>query len=606
MIILGISAFYHDSAAALCRDGKIIAAAQEERFSRVKHDARFPADAIRFCLDYAGIAADQVDIVCYYDKPLLTFERLLDTYFAFAPRGFRSFSKALSLWLNFKLHIPREIKRDIGEGFDGGILFSQHHLSHAASTFYPSPFERAAIVTIDGVGEWSTTTIGRGEGNRIEILKEIRFPHSLGLLYSAFTYYLGFTVNSGEYKLMGLAPYGEPKYVDLILEKLVDVKDDGSLWMDMRYFDYCHGLRMTSRKFHDLFGMKPKRPDEPFSQKQLDIAASIQEVTNQIMFKLARHAKEITGEKNLCLAGGCALNSVANGLIRRAGIFERIFIQPAAGDAGGAIGAALMAWHLFLGNGRMPEAMDGQSGSYLGPSYSSEEIRTFLDSIGAVYHKLECKETPTVIAEAIDHQKIVGLLQGRMEFGPRALGARSILADARSPKTQSKLNLKIKFRESFRPFAPAVLREDVADYFEDDCDSPYMLLVEPIKKSIRNRPSEAEQNLRGIDRLRTIRSSVPAVTHVDYSGRLQTVTKERNGIFYDIISAFKQRTGCSVIVNTSFNIRGEPIVNTPQEAYRCFMFTDMDMLVLENFVLHKSEQPPYPGAAKYRKSFGVD
>ena len=606
MIILGISAFYHDSAAALCRDGKIIAAAQEERFSRVKHDARFPADAIRFCLDYAGIAADQVDIVCYYDKPLLTFERLLDTYFAFAPRGFLSFSKVLSLWLNFKLHIPREIKRDIGEGFDGGILFSQHHLSHAASTFYPSPFERAAIVTIDGVGEWSTTTIGRGEGNRIEILKEIRFPHSLGLLYSAFTYYLGFTVNSGEYKLMGLAPYGEPKYVDLILEKLVDVKDDGSLWMDMRYFDYCHGLRMTSRKFHDLFGMKPKRPDEPFSQKQLDIAASIQEVTNQIMFKLARHAKEITGEKNLCLAGGCALNSVANGLIRRAGIFERIFIQPAAGDAGGAIGAALMAWHLFLGNGRMPEAMDGQSGSYLGPSYSSEEIRTFLDSIGAVYHKLECKETPTVIAEAIDHQKIVGLLQGRMEFGPRALGARSILADARSPKTQSKLNLKIKFRESFRPFAPAVLREDVADYFEDDCDSPYMLLVEPIKKSIRNRPSEAEQNLRGIDRLRTIRSSVPAVTHVDYSGRLQTVTKERNGIFYDIISAFKQRTGCSVIVNTSFNIRGEPIVNTPQEAYRCFMFTDMDMLVLENFVLHKSEQPPYPGAAKYRKSFGVD
>jgi len=606
MHILGISAFYHDSAAALCRDGKIIAAAQEERFSRVKHDARFPADAIRFCLDYAGIAANQVDIVCYYDKPLLTFERLLDTYFAFAPRGFRSFSKALSLWLNFKLHIPREIKRGLGDGFKGGILYSQHHLSHAASAFFPSPFERAAIVTIDGVGEWSTTTIGRGEGNRIEILKEIRFPHSLGLLYSAFTYYLGFTVNSGEYKLMGLAPYGEPKYVDLILEKLVDVKDDGSLWMDMRYFDYCHGLRMTSSRFHDLFGMKPKRPDEPFNEKQLDIAASIQEVTNQIMLKLARHAKEITGEKNLCLAGGCALNSVANGLIRRTGMFDNLFIQPAAGDAGGAIGAALAAWHIFLGNERMPETMDSQSGSYLGPSYGEGEIAYFLDSIGAVYQKRERIEIPTVIAEAIDAQKVVGLLQGRMEFGPRALGARSILADARSPETQSKLNLKIKFRESFRPFAPAVLREDVTDYFDGDCDSPYMLLVEPIKESIRNRPPEAEQSLRGIDRLRSLRSSVPAVTHVDYSGRLQTVTKERNGVFYDIIRAFKERTGCSVIVNTSFNIRGEPIVNTPQEAYRCFMFTEMDMLVLENFVLHKSEQPPYPGSDEYRKSFGVD
>ena len=606
MYILGISAFYHDSAAALCRDGKIIAAAQEERFSRVKHDARFPADAIRFCLDYAGIAANQVDIVCYYDKPLLTFERLLDTYFAFAPRGFRSFSKALSLWLNFKLHIPREIKRGLGDGFKGGILYSQHHLSHAASAFFPSPFERAAIVTIDGVGEWSTTTIGRGEGNRIEILKEIRFPHSLGLLYSAFTYYLGFTVNSGEYKLMGLAPYGEPKYVDLILEKLVDVKDDGSLWMDMRYFDYCHGLRMTSSRFHDLFGMKPKRPDEPFNEKQLDIAASIQEVTNQIMLKLARHAKEITGEKNLCLAGGCALNSVANGLIRRTGMFDNLFIQPAAGDAGGAIGAALAAWHIFLGNERMPETMDSQSGSYLGPSYGEGEIAYFLDSIGAVYQKRERIEIPTVIAEAIDAQKVVGLLQGRMEFGPRALGARSILADARSPETQSKLNLKIKFRESFRPFAPAVLREDVTDYFDGDCDSPYMLLVEPIKESIRNRPPEAEQSLRGIDRLRSLRSSVPAVTHVDYSGRLQTVTKERNGVFYDIIRAFKERTGCSVIVNTSFNIRGEPIVNTPQEAYRCFMFTEMDMLVLENFVLHKSEQPPYPGSDEYRKSFGVD
>lgn len=606
MHILGISAFYHDSAAALCRDGRIIAAAQEERFSRVKHDARFPTNAVRFCLDYAGISADQVDIVCYYDKPLLTFERLLDTYFAFAPRGLRSFSKALSLWLNFKLHIPREIRRGISDGFDGGTLFSRHHLSHAASAFYPSPFERAAIVTIDGVGEWSTTTIGRGEGRLIEIIKEIRFPHSLGLLYSAFTYYLGFTVNSGEYKLMGLAPYGEPKYVDLILEKLIDVKDDGSFWMDMSYFDYCHGLRMTSRRFHDLFGMKPKHPDEPFNEKQLDIAASIQEVTNQVMLKLARHAKEVTGEKNLCLAGGCALNSVANGLIRRSGMFDNIFIQPAAGDAGGAIGAALAAWYIFLGNERIPEPHDSQQGSYLGPAHTPDEIMAFLDSIGAKYQRYSRDEIPDVIAEAIDQQQVVGLLQGRMEFGPRALGARSILADARSPETQSKLNLKIKFRESFRPFAPAVLREDVADYFESDCESPYMLLVEPIRKSIRNRPTETEASLRGIDRLRSLRSTVPAVTHVDYSGRLQTVTHERNGIFYDIIRAFKQRTGCSVIVNTSFNIRGEPIVNTPQEAYRCFMYTDMDMLVLENFVLLKSEQPPYPGADDYRRSFGVD
>ena len=606
MYILGISAFYHDSAAALSCDGKIIAAAQEERFSRVKHDARFPEHAIRYCLEYAGITPKEIDIVCYYDKPLLTFERLLDTYFAFAPRGIQSFSKALSLWLNFKLHIPREIKRGIGDGFKWQILFSQHHLSHAASTFYVSPFDRAAIVTIDGVGEWSTTTIGRGRDNGIEIFKEIRFPHSLGLLYSAFTYCLGFTVNSGEYKLMGLAPYGKPKYVDLILDTLVDVKDDGSLWLDMRYFDYCCGLRMTSRRFHQLFGMSPKKPDEPFNQKQLDLAASVQEVTNQVMLKLARHAGELTGEDNLCLAGGCALNSVANGLIRRERIFENIFIQPAAGDAGGAIGAALATWHIFLGNDRVPERDDSQSGSYLGPSYSADDIKAFLDSIGAAYRQRGHDDIPRLIAEAIDQQKVVGLLQGRMEFGPRALGARSILADARSPKMQSKLNLKIKFRESFRPFAPAVLREDVADYFEQECDSPYMLLVEPLKEAIRNQPTASDQTLTGIARLKSIRSTIPAVTHVDYSGRLQTVTRERNGVFYDIIRAFKERTGCSVIVNTSFNIRGEPIVNAPQEAYRCFMFTDMDMLVLENIVLHKSEQPPYPGAGDYRKSFGVD
>lgn len=606
MYVLGISAFYHDSAAALCKDGRIIAAAQEERFSRVKHDSRFPASAIGFCLDYAGIDASQLEVVCYYDKPLLTFERLLDTYFAFAPRGFRSFSKALSIWLNYKLHVSRETNRGLEGRYRGKLLFSQHHLSHAASAFYPSPFESAAIVTIDGVGEWSTTTIGKGEGKRIEILKEIKFPHSLGLLYSAFTYYLGFAVNSGEYKLMGLAPYGKPKYVDLIFDNLIDLKDDGSFWMDMSYFDYCSGLRMTSRKFHQLFGMSPRKPDEPFNDKQLDIAASIQEVTNQVMLRLARHARALTGESNLVLAGGCALNSVANGLIRREGIFDKLFIQPAAGDAGGAIGAALAAWHLFLDNDRDVDSNDRQSGSYLGPACTGAEIKSFLDSIGAIYREYDSSQVAEIVAEAIDDQKVVGLVQGRMEFGPRALGARSILADARSSEMQSKLNLKIKFRESFRPFAPAVLREDVAEYFEYDCDSPYMLLVEPIKRAIRSAPDERESQLTGIDRLKTVRSSIPAVTHVDYSGRLQTVTQDRNGLFYEIIKAFKLRTGCGVIVNTSFNIRGEPIVNTPQEAYRCFMYTDMDMLVLEHFVLYKSEQSPCPGAERYRRQFGVD
>jgi carbamoyltransferase len=606
MYALGISAFYHDSATALCLDGKIIAAAQEERFTRIKHDSRFPTNAIAFCLDFAGIDASQVEIVCYYDKPLLTFERLLDTYFAFAPRGFRSFSKALAVWLNYKLHIPREISKGLGESFKGEILFSQHHLSHAASAFYPSPFQSAAIITVDGVGEWSTTTIGRGNGNQIKLLEEIRFPHSLGLLYSAFAYYLGFTVNSGEYKLMGLAPYGSPRYVDLILDELIDLKEDGSFWMDMSYFDYCGGLRMTSRKFHELFGLPPKRPDAQFEQKHLDLAASIQEVTNRVMLRLAHHAAELTGETKLVLAGGCALNSVANGIIRREQIFHDLFIQPAAGDAGAAIGAALAAWHLYLGNDRAPEPEDGQLGSYLGPSYRSAEIKSWLDSIGARYQEFDRGQLATCIAEAIDSQKVVGLLHGRMEFGPRALGARSILADARSSEMQSKLNLKIKFRESFRPFAPAVLREDVVEYFDYDCDSPYMLLVEPIKESLRRNPTAQESHLTGIDRLKVVRSSIPAVTHVDLSGRLQTVTKERNGFFYDVIKAFKHRTGCDVIVNTSFNIRGEPIVNTPQEAYRCFMFTDMDMLVLEDFVLHKSEQPPFPGVEEYRRSFGVD
>ena len=606
MNILGISAFYHDAAAALVRDGQITAAAHEERFSRVKHDARFPAGAVAACLRVAGISAEEIDLVCYYDKPLLTFDRLMETYLASAPRGVQSFAKALPLWLHHKLHIPREIKRGLGGDFRGRILFSQHHLSHAASAFYPSPFERAAILTIDGVGEWSTTTIGRGNGKQIEILEEIRFPHSLGLLYSAFTYYLGFAVNSGEYKLMGLAPYGEPKYADLILDKLIDVKPDGSFHLDMSYFDYCAGLRMTSKKFHRLFGLEPKQPDEPFNEKQLDLAASIQEVTNRIMLKLARHVRELTGESKLCLAGGVSLNSVANGLIRRAGIFDDIWIQPAAGDAGGALGAALAAWHLHLGKDRSVNPADSQSGSYLGPAHTPAEIARYLDNVGAKYQQHSYPEAAARIAEAIDNQLVVGLVQGRMEYGPRALGARSILADARSPETQSRLNLKIKFRESFRPFAPAVLQEDVSTYFEGEFASSYMLLVEPVNQAIRLVPSQSDRELRGLDRLRTIRSSIPAVTHIDYSGRLQTVSRQRNGYFYDIIKAFKDRTGCGVIVNTSFNIRGEPIVNTPEEAYRCFMYTDMDVLVLENIILLKSEQPPFPGAGEYRARFGVD
>jgi carbamoyltransferase len=606
MNILGVSAFYHDSAAALVRDGFIVAAAQEERFTRIKHDSSFPHGAVNYCLNRAGITPDQIDYVCYYDKPLLTFERLLETYQAFAPRGFRSFLKALPLWLNFKLQIPREIRRGLGGRFNGNLLFSRHHLSHAAAAFYPSPFESAAILTVDGVGEWSTTTLGRGQGNRVELHKEIKFPHSLGLLYSAFTYYLGFRVNSGEYKLMGLAPYGEPRYVDAILENLLDLKPDGSFWLNMKYFNYGAGLTMTSKRFHDLFGLLPKTASEPFKQEHLDLAASIQQVTNEIILRLARTAKEITGERNLVMAGGVALNSVANGIVRRAGIFDDLFIQPAAGDAGAALGAALLVWYQHLSNNRQPDPDDSQQGSYLGPEYSDGEIARFLDSVNALYDRPPANDIPALVAEAIDNQKIVGYFQGRMEFGPRALGARSILADARSPEMQNRLNLKIKFRESFRPFAPAILGEDVGDYFEHDVESPYMLLVEPFKESVRKRLSEADQGLTGLARLKAIRSNVPAVTHVDYSGRLQTVTRERNGRFYDVIKAFRERTGCPVIVNTSFNIRGEPIVATPAEAYRCFMFTDMDMLVIGSFVLHKDKQPPYPGVLQYRRSFGED
>lgn len=606
MFILGISAFYHDSAAALLDDDRIVAAAQEERFSRVKHDSSFPARAAAFCLQEAGISTDELGIIAYYDKPLLTFERLLDTYLAYAPRGFKSFRKALAVWLNTKLHLPREIRRGLPGPFSGELLFSRHHLSHAASAFFPSPFERAAILTIDGVGEWSTTTIGVGERNGIRLLKEITFPHSLGLLYSAFTYYLGFRVNSGEYKLMGLAPYGQPKYVDLILDKLIDVQEDGSFWMDMSYFNYCSGLEMTSGKFERLFGLPPRRPEEVIKEQHLNIAASIQEVTNRIMLRLAATARDLTGERNLVLAGGVSLNSVANGLIRRSGLFDNIFIQPAAGDAGGALGAALAAWHVHLNRERTPKPGDSQQGSYLGPRYSPDEIKRFLAQVGAKFSEVAVDSLPDRVAELLDRQMVVGLFQGRMEFGPRALGSRSILADARSSKMQSKLNLKIKFRESFRPFAPAILREDVPTYFEEDCESPYMLLVETFNESQRLPLSEEERGLQGLRRLNVHRSAVPAVTHVDYSGRLQTLTRERNGLFYEIVAAFRKRTGCPVVVNTSFNIRGEPIVHSPEEAYRCFMFTEMDGLVLENLILLKEDQPPYPGADLYQESFRPD
>jgi carbamoyltransferase len=608
--ILGISAYYHDSAACLVEDGRIVAAAQEERFTRKKHDATFPSHAVAYCLREAGIAASQVDLVGFYEKPLVKFSRLIETYIACAPKGLQSYLMALPLWLTDKLWLRDDIRSRL-EGYGGEILFGDHHESHAASAFYPSPFEQAAVVTIDGVGEWATSSIGVGRGHTLEILREMRFPHSLGLLYSAFTYFTGFKVNSGEYKVMGLAPYGEPTYVKVIKDHLLQIRDDGSLWMNFEYFTYPHGLTMTGSGFERLFGGPPRLPEGRLTQREMDLARSIQEITEEVMLKMAAFAHRETGLSDLCLAGGVALNCVGNGRIRRDGPFEEIWIQPAAGDAGGSVGVALALWHRYLdkprvsperagtwerssarSSGRVRKYADGMSCSYLGPGFSEEDISQFLEVNGYKARRVDRAALPARVATLLADEKVIGLVLGRMEFGPRALGARSIIGDARSPRMQSVLNLKIKFRESFRPFAPSVLRERVHEWFEIDADSPYMLLVADVR-SDRRLPLPSEANtLWGIDQLNVSRSTIPAVTHVDYSARVQTVRRDTNLAYYDIIEAFYQRTGCPVVVNTSFNVRGEPIVCTPEDAYRCFMRTNMDALVLENFILEKGDQTP--------------
>ena len=609
MDILGISAYYHDSAACLVRDGEIVAAAQEERFSRQKHDHRFPQNAVSYCLREGGIKPPDLDYIVFYDKPLQKFERLLETYLDYAPGGIRSFLQAMPLWLREKFWIREHIAKQCN--YDGKLLFTEHHESHAASAFFPSPFESAAILTIDGVGEWATSAYGRGHDNEIHLLGEIHFPHSLGLLYSAFTYYTGFKVNSGEYKVMGLAPYGEPRYTEKILDELIDLRDDGSLRLNMKYFNYCGGLTMTSKAFDQLFDGPPRKPETRITQREMDLARSVQEVTELAMLKMARHVHKETGEKNLCLAGGVALNCVANGRVLREGPFEQIWIQPAAGDAGGALGAALSVWYQHLGNSRSMVqvcrgGIDGMKGSYLGPSYSHGDIEAFLEGSGAPYRRLPQREVIEKAARALANEKVVGWFQGRMEFGPRALGARSILGDPQSSKMQSLMNLKIKFRESFRPFAPSVLREAVADYFEMDCDSPYMLLVAPVRQEIRRQMSAEQQELFGIDKLNIPRSTIPAITHVDYSARVQTVRRDENEMYYDLISEFARLTGCPVVVNTSFNVRGEPIVCSPEDAYKCFMRTEMDMLVLEDFVLEKEEQGEFVDDVVWQEEFQLD
>jgi carbamoyltransferase len=595
MIILGISAYYHDSAAALVRDGVIVAAAQEERFSRKKHDARFPKSAITYCLAAAGCGLEDVDAVAFYDKPFLKFERLLETYLAFAPRGFESFRSAIPIWLKEKLFLRSTLCEEFSALSDGSVaeklLFSEHHLSHAASAFFPSPFEKAAVLTLDGVGEWATSSLAFGDGNTLEVVKEIHFPHSLGLLYSAFTYYTGFKVNSGEYKVMGLAPYGEPKYVDLIKRHLIDIKNDGSFRLNMEYFDYCTGLTMTNERFHELFGAAPRKAESLLSQRDMDLAASVQAVTEEVVSKLAAGVAAETGMKNLCLAGGVALNCVANGKVLREGRFENLWIQPAAGDAGGALGAALAGYHLYSGQPRKPNsALDAMQGAYLGPEFSQANIEQRLRAVGARFHVFDESTLLSECAAGLTAGKALGWFQGRMEFGPRSLGARSILGDARSPMIQSTLNLKVKYRESFRPFAPAVLAEDVSEWFELDRESPYMLLVAGVKNERRVPQDPMWENLFGIDKLNISRSQIPAVTHVDYSARIQTVHRETNPRFHGLISSFKKITGCPVIVNTSFNIRGEPIVSTPEDAFRCFMGTEIELLAIGNCFLRKEEQ----------------
>ncbi len=615
--ILGISAFYHDSAAALIVDGDIAAAAQEERFSRKKHDPGFPSQAIAYCLEEAGVKPEGLDYIAFYDKPLTKFDRLLETYLAYAPAGFKSFRLAMPLWLKDKLHMRRTLRQRLHAARHARLVFTDHHESHAASAFFPSPFERAAILTIDGVGEWSTATFGVGEGNKLRLLRQLQFPHSLGLLYSAFTFYCGFKVNSGEYKLMGLAPYGRPVYRDLILKHLVRLRPDGSFWMDMAYFNYCQGLTMTNDRFHQLFGGPPRRPESLLEQRHMDVAASIQKVTEEVMMRMAREVHRQTGMKSLVLAGGVALNCVANGLLLREGPFEEVWIQPAAGDAGGALGAAAFVWYHLLEKSRQPNGCDRQKGSLLGPRYSNEQIADFLAEMAAPHQRFEQEsDLLQCVAQMLAEGKIVGWFQGRMEFGPRALGARSIIGDARNTTLQATMNLKIKFRESFRPFAPCVLQERVSDYFalRPGQESPYMLLVAPVLENHRLALSDTDRQTMAAapdlrQRVNVVRSSVPAITHVDYSARIQTVDEKRHGRYYRLIKAFEQLTGCPVIVNTSFNVRGEPIVCTPREAYRCFMATDMDALVLEDFLLRKEQKNRAATAAareKYLAQFEPD
>ena len=599
MYLLGISAFYHDSAACLLHDGRIVAAAQEERFTRKKHDPGFPSHAIEYCLKEAGISADQIQNVVFYEKPFIKFERLLETYLAFAPRGFGSFVKAMPVWIKEKLFqktvLTKALTKSLGDEIDWRerLLFSEHHLSHAASAFYPSPFESAAVLTLDGVGEWTTTSLAVGNGSDLKVVKEIHFPHSLGLLYSAFTYYTGFRVNSGEYKVMGLAPYGEPKYADLIRDNLINVADDGSFQLDMSYFDYATGLTMTNKKFDALFGGPPRQSESELTQREMDLAASVQVVLEEIVLKIARGIAKETGERNLCLAGGVALNCVANGILIRQKIFDNVWIQPAAGDAGGALGAALSAWYLRGSNPRTvsgSDELDSMKGSYLGPEFSDDDIETELKACGARFERLPDDGLIDAVAEALKNEKAVGWMQGRMEFGPRALGSRSIIADPRSPVMQKQLNLKVKYRESFRPFAPSVLREDVGEWFEHDDDSPYMLIVADVQDDKRRQMTDEEKALFGIDKLNVPRSQIPAITHVDYSARIQTVHEDTNPRYHAVISRFKEKTGCPIVVNTSFNVRGEPIVCTPTDAFKCFMGTEMDVLAVGNCILRKEQQ----------------
>jgi carbamoyltransferase len=605
MNILGISCFYHDSAASLVRDGEIIAAAQEERFSRRKHDFDFPINAVKWCLEQGGITAKDLDFLIFYEKPLIKFERILENFLSHAPSGISQFMQAMPIWLKEKLWIPDLIRGKLN--YEGKMLFARHHEAHAASAFYPSPFKEAAFLTIDGAGEWETATFGTGKDNEIDALYTLHFPHSLGLLYSAFTYYTGFKVNSGEYKLMGLAPYGEPRYVDLILDKLIDIKEDGSFKLNMKYFGYGNGLRMTNWRFERLFGGRPRKPETKITQKDMDLAASIQKVTEEIMLKMTRHVYKATGKDKLCLAGGVALNCVGNGRILRESPFKEIWIQPASGDAGGALGAALLVWYKYLGSSRhVDEEKDKQKSSFLGPQYSDDDIEDFLKKDNIPYKKLNYPDIPGIVSDLIIEGKVIGWFQGSLEFGPRALGARSIIGDARNAAMQSKMNLKIKHRESFRPFAPTVLKECVSDWFDLDRDSPYMLLTAQVRKDKRNNIDAHEQTLAGFDKLKVIRSSIPAVTHVDNSARIQTIKKDDHPLYYELIQNFYRKTGCPVIINTSFNVRGEPLVCTPQDAYKCFMRTEMDYLAMGNFLLDKRKQALMQEEMEHEEVFELD